>query len=43
MMVWSVYALNELNGKLEEEKEKECNLEASEWVYALMKIMSDKV
>jgi len=31
-MVWSIYALNELNGKLEEEEEKERNPEASEWV-----------
>ena len=31
-MAWSVYALNELNGKLEEEEEKERSLEASEWV-----------
>jgi len=32
MMVWSIYALNELNGKLEEEEEKERSPEASEWV-----------
>jgi len=32
MMVWSIYTLNELNGKLEEEDEKERSPEASEWV-----------
>ena len=43
MMVWSFYALNELNGKIEEEEEKERSLEASKWVYVLMRIMPDKV
>ncbi len=42
-MVPNVYTLNVLNGKLEDADEKENNPEASEWVYALMKIMQDKV
>ena len=32
MMVWRIYILNELNGKLEYEYEKERSLEASDWV-----------
>ena len=43
MMIWNIYTLNELKGKLEEDEEKERNPEASEWVYALMKIMLDEV
>ena len=32
MMVWRIYILNELNGKLEDEDEKERGPEALEWV-----------
>ena len=42
-MVRSIFILNELNGKLEDEEDKERNLEASKWVYALMKTMPHKV
>jgi hypothetical protein len=42
-MVRIIYILNESNGKLEDEDEKEHIPEISEWIGVMMKTMPDKV